>query len=51
MLQAVSGIPQYVTDDGVTFIFKVRPDPWVENSFPGLSAFFTGPSMLLLSRR
>jgi hypothetical protein len=43
MRQFVSGRPQYVNDDGVTFSFKVSPDPWVENSFPGVLGFFHRP--------
>ena len=43
MHQWLSGRPQYVNDDGVTFSFKVSPDPWVENSFPGVLGFFHRP--------
>jgi hypothetical protein len=43
MQQWLSGRPQYVNDDGVTFSFKVSPDPWVENSFPGVLGFFHRP--------
>jgi hypothetical protein len=43
MQQWLSGIPQYLHDDGVTFSFKVSPDPTVENPFGGNLGFFHRP--------
>lgn len=43
MLQELGGVPQYLRDDGVTCSFKLRPVPWVENSFGGDLGFFHRP--------